>query len=316
MIRAQNLTKIYKHRTTLDNLKFLLGLSSKSDKDVKAVNNISFEIKDKEIIGIIGPNGAGKTTTIKMLTGLLKPTDGNVKVGKHIPFELKENFKLDIGLFMGEVNTLDDGVVIKDSIEDRLKIYKQSQVNKNKYVEQLVETTGISKFMDNVPENLSQGQRTLVEFVTSILHAPKYLFLDEPIIGLDVNAIIKFKKVIKLLNKKLKSTIIITSHNLQHVVDLSGRIILINKGKILIDKSTDEVIHKDTLDRVIRFYIDSTEGTQNLPKSMKLNFPWVTVKTSKKNLEKAIQDGLRRFKVSDIRITEPPIEEIFSKYFE
>lgn len=315
MITAKNLTKIYKSRTTLDNIKFILGINSESEKDVKAVDNISFAIKDSEIVGIIGPNGAGKTTTIKMLTGLLKPTEGKVKVGKHTPFELKEEFKLDIGLFRGEVNTLDDGVIIKDSIEEKLKIYKQTKLNDNNYVQELLKMIAVSKFIDNIPENLSQGQRTLVEFIASILHSPTYLFLDEPLVGLDINAIIRFKKVIKYLNERLKATIIITSHNLQHVVDLSNRLILINKGKILIDKQTDEVIHKDTLDRVIKFYVESEEGTQNLTKNMRLNYPWVIVKTSKDKLEEAIKDGLRRFDVSDIRITEPPIEEIFSKYY-
>lgn len=315
MIKAQNLTKIYKHRTTLDNLKFLIGLKSKSKKDVSAVNNISFKIKDQEIVGIIGPNGAGKTTTIKMLTGLLKPTDGEITVGDHIPFKLQDDFKLNIGLFMGEVHTLDDGVIIKDSIKERLKIYKQGDFDQNEHAQKLLKITEAKSFIANTPETLSQGQRTLVEFLTSILHAPKYLFLDEPMIGLDINAIIKFKKVLKYLNKNLKTTIIITSHNLQHVVDLSNRLILINKGKVLIDKPTDEVIHKDTLDRVIKFYIESEIGTKNLPKNIRLDYPWVIVKTSKENLEKTIKEGLKRFEVSDIRITEPPIEEIFSKYY-
>ncbi|MBU0975248.1 MAG: ATP-binding cassette domain-containing protein [Patescibacteria group bacterium] len=315
MIKTKNISKIYRSRNTLDNLKFLFGIQNSSRKDVKAVDNISFEIKDGEIVGVIGPNGAGKTTTIKMLTGLLRPTVGAISMGEHNPFDLTEKFKKEIGLFRGEVHTLDDGVIVKDSIEELLRMYKQEDLDKNPFVLNLMKIAETERFLDSVPEELSQGQRTLIEFITSIVHKPKYLLLDEPTNGLDINAVTKFKEIIRYLNEKLKTTIIITSHNLQHVVDLSHRIILINKGKILIDKATDEVMHKDTLDRVIKFYIESEEGTVNLPANMELNYPWVTVKVSKSNLETEILNGLKRFKVSDIRITEPPIEEIFAKYY-
>lgn len=315
MIKVNNLTKIYKTRNTADRIKFLFGNKTSQRKQVKAVNDVSFEINKGEIVGFIGPNGAGKTTTIKMLTGLLKPTAGNIKIGNFSPFELTKEFKLKIGLFRGETHILDDGVIIKDSLKERLKIYEKKDLKLNKFVNQLLEITEIEKFLDDVPENLSQGQRSLIEFVASIIHAPEYIFLDEPTNGLDINAIIRFKNVIQFINKKHKSTILITSHNLQHVVDLSDRLILINKGKVLIDKPTERVIHSDTLDRTIKFCVDSKEGTTSLPKNMSMKYPWITVAVNKKNLEKEIRKGLDRFKVIDIRISEPPVEEIFSKYY-
>ncbi|MDD3646873.1 MAG: ATP-binding cassette domain-containing protein [Candidatus Dojkabacteria bacterium] len=315
MIKVDNITKVYTSRNTLDNLMFLFGFKRNSKKQTKAVDNISFQINPGEIVGIIGPNGAGKTTTIKMLTGLLRPTEGTIKIGKYTPFELSRDFKLAIGLFRGEVSSLDDGVIIKDSIEERLRIYGKKNLKSNQYAKRLFEIAETDRFLGGVPEELSQGQRTLIEFVASIVHKPKYLFLDEPTNGLDINAVTRFKEVIRYLNSELGITILITSHNLQHVVELSHRIILINKGKILIDKETDAVMHKDTLDRVIKFYIESKEGTANMPNNMNLNYPWVTVKVNKSNLEDEILKGLKRFKVSDIRITEPPVEEIFAGYY-
>lgn len=314
MIKVKNVTKVYYPKDTISNLKQFFGFGSVTPK-TPAVSDINFEIPDNQIVGIIGPNGAGKTTTIKMLTGLLRPTSGQIFVDKKVPFDLTNDFKKSIALFRGGYPNLDDGVIVKDQFEDRLNIYRQPKFNSNIYLNKIIKISGIQELLCSVPEDLSQGQRHMVEFIGSILHRPKYVFLDEPMLGLDILAIGRFKKVIKYLKLKLKPTIILTSHILQQVVDLSDRIILINHGKVVLDDSPDNIINQGTFDRRIKFHLTSRNGTVNLSSNISLKYPWVIIKTTKNNLEKDIALGIKLFQFDDIRITQPSVDKIFTKYY-
>lgn len=314
MIKVENVTKIYYPKDTLNNLKRFFT-NSKVKSQIIAVSNISFEIPENQTIGLIGPNGSGKTTTIKMLTGLLIPTLGSIYIDNNIPFKLTNDFKKSIALFRGGYLSMDDGTVIQDQIEDRLMIYKQTNFNQNKFVNKIIELANIKGLLSSVPEELSQGQRHLVEFIVSVLHQPKYIFLDEPMLGLDIIAIGRFKKILKFIKKQLKPTIVLTSHILQQVVDLSDRIILINHGVVVLDDSPDNIINQNTFDRQIKLHLISHKGTGSLPANIKVKFPWATIQTTKKLLEKDINLSMEQFEFDDIRILDPPIDQIFEKFY-
>jgi len=314
MIKVSGLTKKYYPQDTLSNLKRFFNLGQVASLP-PAVHNISFTIAGNQTVGIIGPNGAGKTTTIKMLTGLLRPTSGEILVDQYTPFELNINFKKSLALFRGGYPNLDDGVIVRDQLEDRLNVYQQPVLAKNLYVKHIIRLSQSLSLLDSVPENLSQGQRHLVEFIASILHRPKYIFLDEPMLGLDILAISRFKKVIKYLKMSLNPTIILTSHILQQVVDLSDRIILINHGVIVLDDTPDNIIRQNTFDRQIKLHLVSRQGTTDIPSNTYVKYPWATIKTTKQSLEKDIDSGMKRFQFDDIRITEPSVDQIFTKYY-
>lgn len=314
MIRATNLSKKYYPQDTVSNLKRFFRIGEVVAL-TPAVDDISFEIPDNQTVGIIGPNGAGKTTTIKMLTGLLRPTSGQILVDTYLPFDLQTGFKQSIALFRGGYPHLDDGVVVRDQLEDRLGIYRQPLLSKNIYVRHLIKLTQSAGLLNSVPDNLSQGQRHLVEFIASILHRPRYIFLDEPMLGLDILAIGRFKKVIRYLKKRLRPTIILTSHILPQVVDLSDRIILINRGRIVLDDTPDNIINQNTFDRQVRLHLTSRQGVDDLPAHITVNYPWAVIKTTKENLERDIDSGMKRFQFDDIRVTEPSVEQIFTKYY-
>lgn len=316
MITVRRVSKIYYPKTLASNLQNLIfGKVNRFGEGTTALSNVSFEIVEGEKVALIGPNGAGKTTMMKILTGLLQPTTGEVMVNGFKPADLENDFKKKISFFSGTRKSLDDGVVVRDSFRDKLKTYGSLPLEKNTFVLWLVEKAQVENFLDHVPEELSTGQRTIVEVVYALIQNPKCVFFDEPTLGLDLNAIILFKQLVCEVNEKEKTTFIITSHDLQNVVDISGRIILINRGKVLLDKFTIAVLRDETFDRQIEFILSDKTGTQKLPQDVTLEFPRLIIKTSKKNVGDEIKHWLPRLHFSDLRITEPPIEEIFGRYY-
>ena len=314
MIKVTNLSKTYFVTKPFDFVRFLFNRPAKPG--FKALNSLNFSIADGEVVGLIGPNGAGKTTTIKLLTGLLRPTAGEVQIDAYTPADLITEFKKTITLFRGNVPLLDDGVVIKDSFEDKLKIYGCRKLAHNQPLQALIMLAKISRFLVKTPEELSLGQRTWVELVYALAHFPQYLFLDEPTIGLDLTVQIRFKAVIAHLVKAYQPTILITSHDLQTVVDICPRLILINKGKVMIDKPTEAAIKGSTIDKKIIFSLK-----QPLPKKMALpansvyQFPKLTLLTPREKLQTTIIDWSKKIDYLDIDITEPPLEQIFAQYY-
>ncbi len=314
MIKVTDLSKTYFETKPFDFVRFLFNRPAKPG--FKALNCLNFAIADGGVIGLIGPNGAGKTTTIKLLTGLLRPSAGQVQIDTFTPSDLTTEFKKSITLFRGNVPTLDDGVVIRDSFEDKLKIYGCRKLTQNDPLQKLINLSQISRFLAKTPEELSLGQRTWVELVYALAHFPKYIFLDEPTIGLDLTVQIRFKTVISHLVKTYQPTVLITSHDLQTVVDICPRLILINKGKVMIDKPTEAAIKGSTIDKKIIFTLKKP-----LPKNMALpansvyQFPKLTLLTPREKLQTTIIDWSKKIDYQDIDITEPPLEQIFAQYY-
>lgn len=314
MINVNNLSKTYYKSKPFDFIQYLLNKQRQPES--KALESISFTIKDGEIVGLIGPNGAGKTTTIKMLTGLLRPTLGSVAIDNFIPSELTVEFKKSITLFRGNVPILDDGVVIEDSFNDKLKIYQQPLLANNQQLQLLIKLSKMKKFFSKIPAELSLGQRTWVELIYALSHFPKYIFLDEPTIGLDLTIQLQFKEIMAYLINFYHPTILITSHDLQTVVDICPRIILINHGKVMIDKPTEEVIKNSTLDKKVVFTLKNPLSDKIiLPKDSIYQFPKLTIVTPRTQLQSTIIDWSKKIEYLDIDITEPPIEKIFTKYY-
>lgn len=317
MITVSRVSKTYFPKTFSSNLTHLIfgRVSHTEGEGFKALTNITFKINEGEIVGLIGPNGAGKTTLMKILTGLSQPTSGVVAVGPYRPAELVTDFKKSIAFFSGTQHNLDDGVIIRDSFEEKLKTYDLALMPGNQFASRLINLSKIEAFLDRVPEELSTGQRTLVEVAYSLLHQPTYIFFDEPTLGLDLNATLLLKELIRNLNQKEKATFVITSHDLQNVVDISVRIILINRGRLLVDKPTRQILHEETFDRQIEFTLTDKNGLKNLSPEAILDYPRLTIKTTKSKVGEVIALWLPRLHFNDLRITEPPIEEIFTKLY-
>ncbi len=208
---------------------------------INALSDVSFTINDGEMVGYIGPNGAGKSSTIKILSGILTPDSGTVLVDGRIPYQDRINHVSNIGVVFGQRSQLWWDVPVIDSFELLRDIYSiPGNLYKNN-VEELTELLGLQELLRSPARQLSLGQRMRCEIAASLIHSPKILFLDEPTIGLDAVSKIAVREFIKKQNELHGTTVILTTHDMQDIEALSKRIILVGKGKILLDGSLEEI---------------------------------------------------------------------------
>ncbi|MBQ7240120.1 MAG: ABC transporter ATP-binding protein [Bacilli bacterium] len=244
-ITVKNLNKTFKVYERKSGLKEAFkSLIKRKVKIVKAVDDISFDIKKGEIVGYIGPNGAGKSTTIKMLCGILKPDSGEIKVAGFNPFKDRVKYVKNIGVVFGQKSQLWWDIPVMDSFELLRDIYKIEKNEYKKNLDELIELLQLEKFLHTPVRQLSLGERMRCEICASLLHNPKILFLDEPTIGLDAVSKVRVRKFIKEINKKRKCTIILTSHDMQDIESLTNRLIVIGHGKKLYDGTLSGIKHK------------------------------------------------------------------------
>lgn len=245
MIELKNITKIYKVRKRAAGLKNAVKTFFKKDYEIiKALDDISFKINEGEMVGYIGPNGAGKSTTIKIMAGILTPEIGQASILGLTPWKQRTKYVKDIGVVFGNRSGLWWDVPVDDSFELLKKIYK---IPDDEYIEQkekLVKLLNIEEIIKIPTRQLSLGQRMRCEIASAFLHKPKIVFLDEPTIGLDAVSKIAVREFIKSINKEEKTTIILTTHDTQDIEALTNRIILIGKGKILLDGKLSELKKK------------------------------------------------------------------------
>ena len=211
---------------------------------VEAVKNVSFEIDEGEIVGYIGPNGAGKSTTIKMLSGILLPTAGNITVDGLNPFEDRKNYVSNIGVVFGQRSQLAWDIPAEDTFDLLKDIYKLDNEKYQNTKAELIKLLNIEEVIKKPVRSLSLGQRMRCEIAASLLHEPKILFLDEPIIGLDAASKKIVRDFILKINKERKVTVILTTHDMTDIETLAKRIILIGKGQILYDGSLNKLKSK------------------------------------------------------------------------
>lgn len=208
---------------------------------IQALSDVSFTIYDGEMVGYIGPNGAGKSSTIKILSGILTPDSGKCFVDGRIPWKDRINHVKQIGVVFGQRSQLWWDIPVIDSFELLKKIYSIPFPNYKNNLEELTELLQLQELLKTPTRQLSLGQRMRCEIAASLLHQPKLLFLDEPTIGLDAVSKLAVRDFILKLNKEHKTTVILTTHDMQDIEALANRIILIGKGRILLDGTLDHM---------------------------------------------------------------------------
>ena len=211
------------------------GLFTHEKVKKTAVNNLSMQIAEGEIVGYIGGNGAGKSTTIKMMTGILTPTTGSCLVDGIDPVKNRTKNAKNIGVVFGQRTQLWWDLPLSESFYILKEIY---HVSDNDYKERMKffdEIMEINSFINSPVRTLSLGQRMRADLAAALLHNPKVLFLDEPTIGLDIVVKDKIRQAIKMINKKYNTTVILTTHDLGDIEELCSRIIIIDKGEKIYD---------------------------------------------------------------------------------
>ena len=208
---------------------------------IHALNDVNFTIGDGEMVGYIGPNGAGKSSTIKILSGILTPDCGTVLVDGRDPCKNRIKHVKEIGVVFGQRSQLWWDVPVIDSFELLKDIYSISQSTYRRSLEELTQLLNLEELLRTPARQLSLGQRMRCEIAASLLHRPRILFLDEPTIGLDAVSKLAVRDFILKQNKTHGTTVILTTHDMQDIEALASRIILIGKGRILMDGSLSDI---------------------------------------------------------------------------
>lgn len=285
---------------------------------VKAVDDISFSIDSGELVGFIGPNGAGKTTTLKCLSGLLYPTSGSVDILGYSPSDRHDDYLRQIGFVMGQKNQLWWDIPPQETFLLNKAIYDISDVDYRQRLDFFIENLDLGDIIRVQTKKLSLGQRMKCEFVAALLHQPKVLFLDEPTIGLDVVASLHIRQFIKEINKRYRTTVILTSHNMADVQQLCRRVVVIDRGKIYFDGELVDLTEKYNHNRVLKFTFFKRVTRKSLSR-----FGEITSHSSYKTTFNIGQDKslsvasyiLANFPVSDLNIESTPIEDVVRQIF-
>ena len=242
MIEVSHISKSFVSPKKYPGLKGAIkGLFSTEKIEKKAVDDISFSIKEGEIVGYIGSNGAGKSTTIKMMTGILSPTEGNCLVNGVDPNKKRKENAKNIGVVFGQRTQLWWDLPLSESFTILKEIYDVCDEDYAERMEFLNRVLELQEFFDRPVRTLSLGQRMRADLGAALLHNPRVLYLDEPTIGLDLVVKENIREAIKEINAKYKTTVILTTHDIGDIEELCSRIIIIDQGKKIYDGSLQKL---------------------------------------------------------------------------
>ena len=303
----------------------LKGLVSNEKVRNVAVDDISFHIKEGEIVGYIGSNGAGKSTTIKMMTGILTPTAGVCLVNGVNPCRNRKENAKNIGVVFGQRTQLWWDLPLSESFTILKEIYSVSDEEYNERMEFLNRVLGLEEFFSQPVRNLSLGQRMRADLGAALLHNPPVLYLDEPTIGLDIVVKDNIRAAIKEINEKYHTTVVLTTHDIQDIEELCSRILIIDKGRLIYDGSLTDLKDKYGTTRKVIMEVADIKRVKHLPLDKYLSASKedyevtvdaesssVTVSFDKNKLQVSdvVEQMLKHVEVKDIKIKETELAEI------
>jgi ABC-2 type transport system ATP-binding protein len=324
IITVENLSKIYpianKEAGFAGTLKHFW---KRTYRNVSAVREVSFAIEPGEIVGFLGPNGAGKTTTLKMLTGLIHPSAGRVRVAGFVPFRRETNFLQKITLVMGQKQQLLWDLPALDSLKINAAVYG---IPDKVFAYRLAELTEMLNLQDKLRQpvrKLSLGERMKAELLAALLHQPQILFMDEPTLGLDINAQAAVRDFLRQYNQQYDATIILTSHYMADITALCRRVLLIYEGGLIYDGSLEGLLEKFApysevrveLSQSIPDLVAAQVGLQTYGELASVEGQSVRFLVQRDRLTKTVSRILAELEVLDLTVTDPPIEEVIGRVF-
>lgn len=313
MIELKNISKTFK--VAKRNAGFSEAVKALFKKDytyIKALQDISFTIGDGEMVGYIGPNGAGKSSTIKIMSGILTPDSGECVINGRIPWKDRIRHVKEIGVVFGQRSQLWWDVPVIDSFELIRDIYNVAEPDYKKTLAQLIELLNICEIVKTPARQLSLGQRMRCEIAASLLHSPKILFLDEPTIGLDAVSKIAVRDFIKTINRENKTTVILTTHDMQDIEAITERILLIGKGRILLDGSLSELKMRNSSHKTLTvdYTGEKLPEYENMSVIKDLNgHAEIIIDTNLMTVSQAISDISANVEIKDISVAGETIDK-------
>ncbi len=292
---------------------------TKEYKELKAVDDLSFVVKEGEILGLLGPNGSGKTTTINCILSLLNINKGTIKIFGKIMKPDAYDIKKDIGVVFQEVAVFEE-LTVYDNLDYFCGLYIKNKKQRKEYIEEAIALVGLENYKKFYPKQLSGGLLRRLNIACGIAHKPKLIFLDEPTVAVDPQSRNNILEGIKTLRDR-GATIIYTTHYMEEVELLCDRIIILDKGKVLAEGSADELKELANMDEKITVEVDHIKETviekikyfKNVHEvSLERNTLIVTYKKGKNNLSELI-DLLKENKVTYSKIfsERPTLNDVF-----
>ncbi len=319
IIEAENLSKVYPVAVKEPGLKGTLRhFLRRTYREVKAVQGVSFQIEPGEVVGFLGPNGAGKTTTLKMLAGLIYPSSGRVLVGDRVPYRREASFLQKITLVMGQKQQLIWDLPALDSLKINAAVYGISDREYQQRVGELTEMLSLEGKLKQPVRKLSLGERMKAELMAALLHRPQVLFLDEPTLGLDVNAQVSVREFLREYNQRYQATVLLTSHYMADITALCQRVILIYAGELIYDGSLDGLLERFSPYREVQVEFARSLSEAELTaygevESVEGQSARLLVR--REALTSTVAKILAELEVLDLTVTDPPIEEVIGRVF-
>lgn len=299
--------------------KEIASLFSRHYETKVALDNVSFEISEGELVGYIGPNGAGKSTTVKILSGILVPEAGEVKVFGKTPWNHRMEIVREIGVVFGQRTQLWWDLQVIESFRLLKSIYGISESCYKTTLDTLVESLELSELLHVPVRLLSLGQRMRCDIAASLLHSPKILFLDEPTIGLDAVSKLAVRDFIRKLNQEKKVTILLTTHDMDDIEALCQRVLVLSEGKIFFDGKLQNLRKQVLPER--RLVVDLLQAQERIeePDAQVIRSEghrvFLSFDPSKTPASELISRICRKHAVADLFVENPPIEEMIAKLY-
>jgi len=290
------------------------NLSKIFNNKIRAVDDISFEIKKGEIFGFLGPNGAGKTTTINMLCTLMRPTSGEATVCRYDIIKNPEEVRKCIGLVFQDT-TLDDRLTARENLELHARLYSVPKSEREKRIEEVLELVELSDRMNSVVRTFSGGMQRRLEIARGLIHYPKVLFLDEPTLGLDPQTRKHVWDYILKLKQEYEITIMMTTHYMEEADELCDRVAIIDYGKIIAmgtPKKLKDSLGGDTI--ILDIPNGDVEKAKKVFKNAKIFDSQIllSVENAGRQIKKVLEKAKKyKIEVVEANIRKPSLNDVF-----
>lgn len=312
VIRLDGIDKTYVVRTRAGRLR-------RNKREVRAVEGVSFTVGAGEMVGYLGPNGAGKSTTIKMITGILTPTAGRIEVLGLTPTADRRALTSRIGVVFGQRSQLWWDLPLIESFELLHYVYRTERARHRRNLEGFVDRLDLGPFLDIPVRQLSLGQKMRGELTAALLHDPALVVLDEPTIGLDVVSKFAVRQFLQEMNRDRGTTVLLTTHDLDDVEQLCRRMLIIDRGRVLLDGEVDRFKEEHGTDRTVVVDFDRVIEPLVLTTGRVVRHDgprqWVRFDRRHHSAAEVIAELTAAAPVKDLAIEEPDIEELIRRVY-
>ncbi|MFF7993743.1 ATP-binding cassette domain-containing protein [Kitasatospora xanthocidica] len=294
------------------------GRFSRTKREVRAVDGLSFDVEAGECVGYIGPNGAGKSTTVKMLTGILVPSSGRLRVAGVDPARERVALARRIGVVFGQRTTLWWDLPLRDSLELARRIYRIPDQRYRENLDRCVGLLDLGELLDTPVRQLSLGQRMRGDLAAALLHDPRVLYLDEPTIGLDVVSKGRVREFLREVNRDRGTTVLLTTHDLTDIEQLCDRVMVIDHGRVVYDGGLEGLHATGRSERTL--VVDLAEARPPIEvagaRVVKVEGPrqWLAF-PSRQSAAPIVSAVAERYPLVDLSVREPAIEDVIARMY-